>query len=393
MTWLQLATSEWRRKPLRSALTASGIAIAVAGFCSLLAFSRGYKTGVRLELNRLGAHILLVPKGCPYDAASMALHGANWPCYLEQEYLTEARSVPGVATAAPVFMAAVYDSNSSHVVYLGVDTNILALKPAWHVQGSFPAAEGALLIGSEVQKHTGWQLGARVSPPGLHAQFGTVTGILAPTQGAEDSFIYLRLPDAQRLFHHTNELTHILVRLSDPDQMDNVVAQLRGCNAGLAMNVVPLAHLFRTIQKVVDSTRFLLGVIALIALLIAGTGVTNTILMAVSERTREIGVMRALGASRTDIFRLVWLETLQLCLLGSLCGLGGAALFGPAVETWTRSRLPFVPSDPLVHWDFGVAAAGVVLALMLGSLAALLPASRAARLMPVVAMRTKESCS
>jgi len=393
MTWLQLSMNEWRRKPLRAAATVSGVAIAVAGFCSLLAFSRGYQSGIRLELNRLGAHVLLVPKGCPYDAASMALHGASWPCYLRQEYLAEARSVPGVAAAAPVFMAAVYETNSTHAVYLGVDTNILSLKTAWQILGIFPSTNGALLIGSDVQKQYGWQIGSRVALPGLRGQFGTVSGILAPTHGAEDAFIYLRLGDAQQIFHRTNELTHILVRLSDPDQMENVVSQLRGCDAGLAMNVVPLAHLFKTIQSVVGSTRVLLGAIALVALLIAGTGVTNTILMAVAERTREIGVMRALGASQVDIFRLVWIETLQLCLAGAISGIAAAALFAPAIEAWARTKLPFVPTDPLVRWDWQIVGASAALALVLGSLAAFLPAWRAAQLMPVVAMRTKEACS
>lgn len=392
MTWLRLSRNEWRRRPFRVAVTIAGVAIAVAAFCSLLAFSRGYQSGIRLELDRLGAHVLLVPKGCPYDAASMALHGASWPCYLKQDYLAEARTVPGVAAAAPVFMAAFYDTNSTQQVYLGIDTNILSLKRGWHIQGSFPSTEGALLVGSDVPRRYGWRSGDRVALPGLPGRFGIVTGTLAVTHGAEDGFIYLPLPDAQRLFRHTNELTHILVRLSDPDQMENVVTQLRGCNAGLAMNVVPLAHLFHTIQAVVHSAQVLLGAVAVVAVLIAGTGVTNTLLLAVAERTREIGVMRALGASRADIFRLIWIETLQFCFAGALSGILAAALLAPAVEAWARTRVSFVPSGHLVQWDWQIAVTGAALALILGTLAAFLPAWRAVKVMPVVAMRMKEGC-
>src|SRR6516164_8736356 len=102
MTWTQLSCKEWQRRPLRTSVTAAGVAIAVAALFSLLAFQRGYREGLRLELDRLGAHVLVVPKGCPYDAASMALHGANWPCYLKERYLDEVRSTRGVALAAPV---------------------------------------------------------------------------------------------------------------------------------------------------------------------------------------------------------------------------------------------------------------------------------------------------
>ncbi|HEY5914786.1 MAG TPA: ABC transporter permease [Verrucomicrobiae bacterium] len=391
MTWLRLTLNDWRLRPLRMAVTTAGVAIAVAACCSLFALNRGYQEGIRLELNRLGAHVLLTPKGCPYDAASMALHGATWPCYLKQEYLAEARSVPGLAVAAPVFMTAVYESNATAIVYLGVDTNILALKTGWHITGSFPSTDDELLVGADVSKRRGWRVGTRVSLPGLSGQSATVTGVLAPTHSTEDSFLYLRLADAQQRFHHPGELTHVLVRLSDPNQMDRVVAELRGCDAGLAMNVVPLAHVFRTIQGVVNSTQLLLGSIAVVALLIAGTGVSNSILMSVTERTKEIGVMRALGASRADIFRIIWVETLQVCIAGAVVGIVGAVLSTPAIETWARSKLPFVPADALVRWHWQAPALSVALALIAGSVAAFLPAWRAARLAPVLAIRSREN--
>ena len=106
MNWGALSIREWRRRPLRSGVMAAGVAIAVAAMFSLLAFHDGYRDGVRHEIDRLGAHILVVPKGCPYDAASIALHGANWPCYLKSNYLAEVSGTAGVASAAPAFMAA-----------------------------------------------------------------------------------------------------------------------------------------------------------------------------------------------------------------------------------------------------------------------------------------------
>jgi putative ABC transport system permease protein len=387
MTWLELSCKEWQRRPLRTSVTAAGVAIAVAALFSLLGFQRGYRDGVRSELDRLGAHVLVVPKGCPYDAASLALHGASWPCYLKQRYLEEVRGVTGVAAAAPVFMAAVYDADGSKTVYLGVETNILALKRGWRINGRFPERDDELLVGSEAARRFGWRIGDKVRLPELRDQHGIVAGVLAPTQGADDTFIHLRLADAQRLFKHTNELTHILVRLADPDDLDHAVTQLRGCDAGLAMNVVPLAHVFHTIQSLVNSTRLLLGCIALVALLVAGAGVSNTILMAVVERGRDIGILRAIGASRGDIFRLVWLETVQICLCGAIAGVVMAILASRSVEKWVRSKLPFAPADSLIHWQWWIIGACLICAIALGCAAGILPAWRAARVPPVVAMR------
>lgn len=387
MNWLSLSLSECRRRPLRTAVTAAGVAISVAAMFSLLAFHDGYRDGVRAELDRLGAHVLVVPKGCPYDSASIALHGANWPCYLKADYLTEVGGTPGVANAAPVFMAAISTPVGSQVIYVGVDERILGLKPAWKFTGTFPRSAAEVLVGADTAKMQDWHVGQVVQLPGLPNQSATVSAILQTTQSGDDRFIYTRLADAQQWFKHQGELTHILVRLNDPNSMEQAVNGLRGCNAGMEMNVVPLAHLFRTIQSLVNSTSVLLGSVALIGLLLAAAGVSNAVLMSVVERSREIGIMRALGASRADVFKWIWLETLQVCLMGSLFGVTLAFAGSHAIEAWLRARLPFAPTDALIRWEWSVAGACVAGTLLLGSLAALLPASRAAELSPLEAMR------
>ncbi|HMJ92348.1 MAG TPA: ABC transporter permease, partial [Candidatus Acidoferrum sp.] len=163
MNWLQLASKEWRRRPLRTAVTATGIAVAVAALFSLLSFHDGYRDGVQAEINRLGAHVLVVPKGCPYDAASMALHGANWPCYLSADHFDEVASVPGIASAAPALMAALHGSNGAQTVYVGVDERMFALKSGWKIDGALPRERGEIVAGSEVARVHGWKVGERVN--------------------------------------------------------------------------------------------------------------------------------------------------------------------------------------------------------------------------------------
>src|SRR5438270_11478519 len=125
-------------------------------------------------------------RAVPYDAASMALHGATWPCYLKEQYLDEVRAVRGVATAAPVFMEAIYDRQGKQSVYLGVETNMLALRPGWKIEGKFPETDGDLLVGAQVAKHNGWRVAEQVSLPGLKEQRGKVAGILKPVHSPDD---------------------------------------------------------------------------------------------------------------------------------------------------------------------------------------------------------------
>ena len=389
MTWIRLALKNSGRRWLRTLVTATGVAIAVAALFSLLSFQRGYQMGMQSELERLGAHVLVVPKGCPYDAASIALHGASWPCYLRADYLDRVRRTDGVANAAPLLMNAVYDqATGAQSVYLGAEPGLMAIKRGWHITGAFPATGRDCLVGATVAQTLHLTLGQEFALPGLDGQRGRVAGILAPTQGADDTFVYMPLAEAQRLFKRPHQLTHILVRLTDPNDMDKVVGGLRACEAGLDMNIVPLTHLFRTIQGLVNTTRTLLACIALVALLVAGAGVSNTVLMAVTERTREIGVMRAVGASPADIFRIIWLETVQICAVGGLAGIAFALLGARSIEDWLRARLPFSPTDALVRPEIGVMLACLAGAMLLGSVAGLLPAWRAARLSPIEAIRT-----
>lgn len=391
VSWLGLSLRNLRRRPVRALVTTAAIAVAIATLFSLLSFQEGYQAGMRAELDRLGAHILVVPKGCPYDAASIALHGASWPCYLKSSYLDQVRATTGVATAAPVYMAALYGADGATTVYVGIDPAYLRLKRGWKIDGAFPRAPGDLLVGSEAARRHGWRLGQEVDLPGLPGQRGRVAGVLAPTRGADDTFIHLPLADAQRLFKRPGQITHILVRVRDPEQLAATVGQLRSCGAGLDMNVVPVAHLFKTIQGLLAATRLLLGAVVLVALLIAGAGVSNALMMAVVERTREIGTMRALGASRGDIYRLFWLEGLELAVSGAVLGLLVAYLGASGLEAWLRTQLPFAPDDPLLRWDGRTALACLGAAALLGSLAGALPAWRASLLAPVTAMRSPEA--
>jgi putative ABC transport system permease protein len=388
MNWISLTISNAKRRQVRTLVTVGGVAIAVASLCSLLAFERGYERGMHRELDRLGAHILVVPKGCPYDAASIALHGASWPCYLKSAYLQRVQSAQGVETAAPLLMNALYDSSGGQITYLGAQPELLRVKRSWRIEGAFPTAAGDCLLGSTVAAQRGLKVGATFELPGVTNARGKVCGVLGETQGADDTFIYMPLADAQKLFKRPGQLTHILVRLSDPNAVESVVSDLRGCDAGMDMNVVPMAHLFRTIQGLLNSTRLLLACIAAVALLVAGAGVSNTILMSVTERTREIGVMRAVGASRSDIFFLTWLETVLICAIGGLGGLALAALASSGVEVWLRERLPFAPAGALVHFEPSNLVGCLIAAIILGTMAGLLPAWRAAHLSPIEAMRT-----
>ena len=386
---MRLALLNILRRKLRNGITALGIAVAMGMLYTLLAFDRGYQQGLTTELDRLGAHVLVVPKGCPYDAASIALHGASWPCYLKDAYLKEVAANEGVAAAAPILMNATWDEKSaSQVVYCGITAEMLKLRRQWKpAEGAVLPTTGMLVAGSSIAKSNGWKVGQTVSLPGIDKQILIVGGILAPTASPDDSFIHIQMSDAQRIFKRPNALTHILVQLKDPNKVDDVVNDLRGCDAGLEMTVVPLAHLFTTIRGLIQATRVLLGCITITAMLAAAAGVANTILMAIAERTREIGIMRAIGTSKASVVGQLVLEAILLCTSGAVIGVITAMLTGPLAEARLRAILPYAPTDPLLAAQPEIALVCCLLGPVIGAIAGMLPALRAAALQPSIALK------
>lgn len=383
MTLLGLSILNWKRRPVRTVITCLGVALGIATLYSMLAFHNGYEESVAIELNKLGGHILVVPKGCPYDSASMALHGAVWPCYIKISYLDEVRAISGVKTVAPILMTAKNLGTKEMQVYAGIDSNILGIKPHWKIQGSLPSKE-KVLVGNQVAARNQWTIGSKVKIENFHFEVG---GILQSTKSFDDDFIFLFLPDAQKIYKRTNEITHMIVALQNPEKIEKITRELRGCNAGMLLNVVPITHILETIRTVTRSTKILLGSLSLITLLAASGGVTASLLMAVSERKSEIGMMRAIGASQLDIARMFTYEAGLISLIGGFGGILLAGVWSFFLEKWMRSGLPFMPSEMVVSFSAFQALGCIGLALGLGVIAAILPVRSAALLPPMLAIR------
>ena len=130
--------------------------------------------------------------------------------------------------------------------------------------------------------------------------------------------------------------------------------------------------------------------VAVIAIFIAVIGVVNTILMSIFERTREIGVMKAIGASAIDIFRLIWTETILVCSLGGILGSILALLGSDLVEYIIKKILPYAPSGQLVLIKPSLLLTTFLGAIVLGIISGIYPAWRAAAMRPVQAIRQGE---
>ena len=391
MKIITVAFKNLNRKKIRSFLTIGGVSIAVAVLVSLLGFDAGYQRALTSDIDKMGYQVLVTAKGCPYEAATLMLKGGGGLRYMEQAVYDKIVKDPRIDKITPQLAATEYDKDRQAgqggiALYMGIDKSYLELKP-WSkfksgVWFSNDDADEAIM-GYEVAEFEQRLPGDEIFIPNLNKVL-KVVGIFERTGTQDDGVIFLPLKATQRIFDLPGKLTGIGIKLKDISTISDFEETLYN-EPGI--QVISMAQVKGTIFNLVSSAKVMTNSIALIAVLIALIGVINTILMSVFERTKEIGVMKAIGASRLDIFRIIWMETTLICVIGGVAGDLIAILGTNIVEHILRQVLPYAPGGKLVFITPLLLVSSFIGALAAGLFAGIYPAFRASSMRPVEAIR------
>lgn len=393
MTFWQFAVKNLVRQPVRTLLTIGGVALTIAVLVSLLGFNVGYRSALKADLANMGYEVLVTAKGCPYEAATLLMKGGDIPYYLDEAELTAIEAAGGsyIASQTPLLMQAGFTEDGRMQLFLGIDQTFMQLKPwlTFLEDGSrwFSAPDAnEVILGFEAAELESRKAGDEMYIESLDRVM-TVAGIYERTGTEDDGSIFLPLKTAQTVFGREGRITGIGVKLHDLKAMPDFVDAIYDIPN---IQVVTLAQVENTILRLVSTAEVLVYAIAAVAMLIALLGLTNTVLMTVFERTAEIGVLRALGASRWDVFRGIWLETLLIALAGGAAGIILAFLGTGAVETGIKAVMPFAPSGTLVAITPAIMGLSMLGALVVGLVSGTWPGWRAAKLNPIDAIRKGE---
>lgn len=386
MTFLKIVIKNLFRHRTRSLLTLMGIATAVAALFSIISFNRGFEKGLARELDRTGIHFMVVPSGCPHEVASLVLHGAVIPKFLDTSVMKEIMNAKGIELVSPILVSQLpnREKNRIDLIY-GMDmSHIRKIKPTWIIKGDIPYGKDEIVIGSEIAKHDNIKIGDSVTYSAVKRSF-KVSGILEKTGSQDDAFIYMPIKTAQEIFNKHDGATAIGVRVSETEKMNAVTEELSKNVPGI--QIVTMGQVINSLLSLASSAKVLSLSIAVIAVLISAFGVINSILMAIFERTQEIGMMRSMGASRLDIFRLTIEETVVLTASGGIAGIAAANVGSGAIEIFVRRFMPYVPSGNMITFDFWLAALCLVFSIIIGITSGLYPAWKASRIMPIEAIK------
>jgi len=381
-----LALRHFLRRRLRHGLTLAGIAAATAVLVCVIAFGEGYQRSLRHAVDRSGVQMMLVPLGCPYDGAARVLHNHALDQHVPAAAWEIARRDPAVAVAAPMLIADTTrrDARRSDR-WVGLDGAALALKPWWNVRSGqrWFGASNEVILGADVAALEMRVPGDKFYSPETHREF-RVAGVLARSGTSDDTAVFLPLATAQRVFAQPGQLTAVAIRLKDPALIREAAPRLQKIPGA---QVATMTEMMGTFLNLLGMVRTLVLAVTAMAVAVSALTMFNTLFAGVIERTNEFAVMRAVGASRAQIFGLLLGESVLLSLAGAALGIAGAFALGAPIEKLARSWVPLAPAGTLLAIVPGHLLRCGALALAVGAAAAVYPAWRAARLQPALATR------
>lgn len=391
ITPFQVAYKNLLRKRIRSLLTLIGIALSSWVLVSLLGFNQGYESALNKDIDNMGFQLMIMAKGCPYEAATMMLKGGTGLKYMKESIEKDVAKEPEVEKTTPILMSAVLDPNKGEsggvAGYFGVEpVSFREMKPFLKFKfGQWFSDQNAFeaVMGYEAAELEQREVGDMILMPEKNIQF-KVVGILERTGTQDDGTIFVPLKTLQKIFNKPDEITTLGIKVKkgvNSTKLEDRLYQLPD------VQVVSLAQVKETIMNLISTAKVMVLSIALIAILIAMVGVINTILTSVWERFQEIGILKTIGAMPWDIFKLIWIETVILCTTGGVLGVILALILARVTDVVIRSVLPYAPGGGLVLIDLKLIVITMAGIMAIGLFSGIYPAWKAGRIRPLEAIR------
>jgi putative ABC transport system permease protein len=382
----------------RSALTMLGIVIGVAAVILITSLGNGVQAQVTGQLDELGPNLITVSPGSGGeqgfgDEGDGGPGGPGGPgggavTTLTPEDARAVEALPSVSAASPSLSVPVPVGRASYT-FTGVAPSYARISSVELETGRFVEREKELVLTADAAKDLldsdpKGAIGEKLVVGGREYE---VVGISKEATGggfaAQPAASYMLIDDALALSGAEN-VSQIVALAGDRDAVaaaaDDISAELEAHHGGAEdFSVITQEQLLSSFSQITDLLTYALAGIAGISLLVGGIGVMNIMLVSVTERTREIGVRKALGATNGDVLSQFLLEAVLLSVLGGLVGIAigvGVSALLPILS----SNLPTAVTWAAVGLAFGVSA-------LIGVVFGVLPAYRSARLQPVEALR------
>jgi putative ABC transport system permease protein len=380
MRFYQFILKNILQRKARSALTMIGVAIAVTAVVALVGIADGFERSFRDLYERRGVDLLVVRAGSSEHLSSS----------VPQKVGEQIRELPGVRAVSPGLMDVVSfeQANLTSVALQGWAADSFLFEDLHVNSGRRLQADDDedVMLGMVLARNLGKTTGETLE---IANRTFAIVGVFESFNPLENGSAVLLIGSLQKLMDRPDQVTGFQVILEDAPDKKALIERVRqeiealrtsqGHPWGIA--ATPTRDYVRNTSQI-RLAEAMAWMTSIIALVIGAIGVLNTMIMSVLERTREIGILRAIGWRKTRVMRLILFESILLSIVGAVVGIAAAVLLTRALTWW-----PMV--NGLIRGDVAPAVMiqGFLIALAVGLLGGAYPAYRGAQLLPTEALR------
>jgi putative ABC transport system permease protein len=393
---LRISYDSFKHRKINSALTILGIIIGIAAIISLVSIGEGLKLSVTQQLESFGSDKLIVsPSSSSSGLGFSSLLGES----LVESDVRRIESVNGVKSAAGVLFKTLpikYGKEVKSTYIIGIraddaDKIFLDIQLYEIDEGRYfrKGESSSINIGSTVAKEMFDKEVTVGDSIFIKDKKFKVVGIMKSMGNSQDdSQIYMSMEDLRGLIGGGDSISMIMAKVSDTDRIndiaDDIEKKLNKEYGEGTYSAISSQQIMERVGSIISILSFVLGGIASISLVVAGVGISNSMFTSVLERTKEIGIMKAVGATNNNILEIFLVESALLGFFGGVIGCVVGVILSQLISIFAVGALP-VEFKTVVSVDMILMS--LAFAVGVGILSGLIPARKASKLQPVEALR------
>ena len=384
---------------LRSLLTMLGIIIGVGAVIAMVSIGMGVRTSVADSFASLGSNMLIIMPGSTNHGGVRGAAGSRKSLKYDDAKAIESK-IKGIDYVSPTVSSSYQVVNGN----LNWNTSVEGVTPELMQIRALKVENGSFISASDMNKRSrvaviGPTVAANLfgaeNPVGQNIRINNqpfkVIGITASKGQSigqdQDDVIYIPLTTAQERMLAITHIHSVNIQVSSPEKMDQVQAEIENLlrqrhhiRAGMEddFTVRNMTSLMESFTETTNMITLLLGSIASISLLVGGIGIMNIMMVSVTERTREIGIRKALGATSSNVLMQFMIESMVIGIVGGVIGIASGILLSKAIGAFGGLTTTVDILPVLVSFSFAVG---------IGLFFGIYPARKAARLDPIDALR------